>query len=257
MNTFKPDIFYIDSEYYEPYFNMACDEYFLNLTDENKINGSLRFYHWSKKSISIGLFFNTDNLNIYNVKKDNITVVRRITGGKALLHKNDLTYSIILKKGLYNLINKKEYYFFIAGILQKALKNIGIESIINSRLKNKVSSPDCFNSISQYELSTKKGIKLIGSAQKIEKNSMLQHGSFLYNYNPKNIQKYLNNKSDLYSIDNKNNNGKIKKNILPFFKESFKDYFNLIEYQLSNKDIKLINKLAKEKYANDKWTFKK
>ena len=74
-----------------------------------------------------------------NIKDDNLIVVRRITGGKALLHKNDLTYSIILKKGIHNLYNKKDYYFFIGDILKNALKMFVIKSTINSKIKKKTS----------------------------------------------------------------------------------------------------------------------
>ena len=88
---------------------MAIDEYFLTLVDDDKINGYLRFYKWIPSAISIGIFFNTKYLNKKNIQNDNLIIVRRITGGKALLHKNDLTYSIILKKGIYDLYNKKDY----------------------------------------------------------------------------------------------------------------------------------------------------
>jgi len=258
MNIYKPDILLIKTDNYDPYFNMALDEYFLTLTENNKINGSLRLYKWKPTAISIGLFFNIKHLNENNIHKDKIIVVRRITGGKALLHKNDLTYSIILKKGIYNLYNKKDYYYFIGNILKNALYNLGIESTINTKVKNKISSPDCFNTVSQYELSTIYGKKLIGSAQKIEKNSMLQHGSFLFNYNPDQIQKYLNSNIDSKLIDNKYNNDlTLKLNHQDYFKDAFEKSFNLIEYKLTDKDLKIINKLIKKKYSNDEWTFKK
>lgn len=236
---------------------MATDEYFLNLVEQKKIKGILRFYTWSPLSISIGCFFKTKHLKFKKIKKNKITIVRRITGGNAILHDNDFTYCLILQKGIYNLNNKKNYYLFIADILKKALEKLGIDSIVNTNLSIRNNNPDCFDSISQYEISTNNGVKLIGSAQKISKNTLLQHGSFFHQYDQRKITEYFIKNNKIKSLNKYKNNKFDYNDISKYFKQSFNNYFYLNEYSLSKMDENLIEKLIKEKYSTNEWTFKK
>ena len=131
---------------------------------------------------------------------------------------------------------------------------LNISSEIKTRPNDKLNNPDCFKSVSQYEISNEKG-KLIGSAQKVNKNSFLQHGSFYYTNSNLNIENYISgsiseSKTSFSKSINYNYN-----DIHKAFYDSFYTYFTLISYSLKESDLIAIKKLSNEKYTNDSWTF--
>ena len=84
----------IDSGYNDPFLNMAIDEALL--TSKLPV---LRFYRWKPATVSIGYFQSMKNeINLEKCKKLNIGFVRRLTGGKAVFHDQELTYSFIINK---------------------------------------------------------------------------------------------------------------------------------------------------------------
>lgn len=251
----KDKILFLESKDADPYFNMAADEYFFDQAENNNISGILRLYNWSPPGLSMGFFFKTAHFDLNRIKKDNIKIVRRITGGNAVLHRGDITYSIILNNKLLNDHSKKGFYYFVAGILQKALKKLNILSVINTKQKFKINDPDCYNSLSEYELASDQGIKLIGSAQKILRSSMLQHGSFFYEGDPSDINHYLKNSNskNIKSMNILDADYDIIKNI---FKDAFSEYFNFENVVLSDNILESIDNLVLNKYSKDDWNLK-
>lgn len=254
INSSLPLLFIIDKQR-DPYYHMACDEYFLNLCNDKKIDGIVRFYSWSPSALSVGRFFRTAKLDLKKIEDDGIPLVRRITGGNAIFHNNDFTYSVIMQKGLYNIDTKKEYYIFIGKILQQALNALKIKAEVKTVPDKKANTPDCFRSISQYELSDNLGKKVIGSAQKVLANAFLQHGSFFYNNNATDIAPY---------IKDSPNKKPITKDITldfetitPLFQEVFEEYFVLKKYILDSNDIQKIENLIRARYHNKQWTFER
>ncbi len=243
---------------------MAADEYFLYLCENNKINGILRFYSWDPAALSIGCFFKTRNLNKRKISKDNIKVVRRITGGNLLYHHNELTYSLIIKKGLLKINTRKELYLFIAQKLSNALKKISIQTIINTKINNYKYSSLCINSLSEYELIDRDNKKIAASSQKILKNAFLQHGTIYLNYDFYKTLRYiksLNNKLYYFfnykykkaseKVENKNDI------MIKYIKEQFAEDLILTDYEMKSTEKTAIDKLMEEKYSKDEWNFRK
>jgi lipoate-protein ligase A len=118
-------------------------------------------------------------------------IVRRITGGRAVLHRNELTYSVIsrIDNPLFPR-NVHGTYKVIAEGLLAGLRNLGISAEIVSRtsrhanlVETHAKDPACFSSPSWYEIVVN-GKKIVGSAQRRLSNAFLQHGSILIDYDP-------------------------------------------------------------------------
>ncbi|MCG8570833.1 MAG: hypothetical protein MJB14_11905 [Spirochaetes bacterium] len=223
--------------------------------ERGNIDGIFRLFTWQPKSISIGQFFKIRNFKYDLMRQDGIRVVRRLSGGYALFHENDLTYSLILRKGILQLDNKREYYLFLAKLLQKALLGLGVQTQIKMDTTVSHSVINCFHSTSQYEMTDYSGKKLIGSAQKILNHSMLQHGSLYYNQPETDFQAYFNLPEifqfNIASLSNQIN--EIEKQII----KVFQDYFELKPYELNQEDRKMITKLVNTKYSLDEWNTKR
>src|SRR5690625_230391 len=76
--------------------NMAIDEALLHWHSKGEIRPTLRFYYWKKPSLSVGLFQNVQKtIDFSGLQKHHCDFVRRLTGGSAVLHDDELTYSVI------------------------------------------------------------------------------------------------------------------------------------------------------------------
>lgn len=161
---------------------MRLDEYLLTLAGSNLKNPIIRFYGWEKPTISLGFHqkINQD-INIEECKKAGIDIVVRPTGGRAILHKDELTYSVVVPKNhpLSNLA-LVESYKQINSAISLGLRKLGVNCEISSGEKgiNLAKNPSCFSSTSKYELSFA-GRKIAGSAQRRLKGGFLQQGSIL------------------------------------------------------------------------------
>ena len=148
----------------------------------------LRFYTWERPTLSLGYFQDykkvvLDTFCVHN----NIDVVRRITGGRSVLHQYEVTYAVVapLEK-LFANQSLQETYQLIAKALNRALEQLGIAdpSIamnIPADAAREARLPQCFVAVSQYEHSVQYR-KIIGSAQKRSREAFLQHGSILLDF---------------------------------------------------------------------------
>jgi lipoyl(octanoyl) transferase len=171
--------------------DMAIDEALAEAVGAGESHPVIRLYGFSPATLSLGRFqkikgrFAREKLDA-----DGITLVRRPTGGHAVLHDNELTYSVALSKQEtgpilggegksteYRGSRKREVYEFIARILLQGLAELGIQGKINSSQRGDIHNPDCFGSSGEYEITGTDGRKLIGSAQMTTRHAILQHGS--------------------------------------------------------------------------------
>lgn len=159
---------------------MAVDEALLESVSTETQPPTLRLYDWQPYSLSIGQAQKTEEVNLYNLSQNGWDLVRRPTGGRAILHADELTYSITAP--IDNPIlrgNVIESYRRIATALIEALRLVGLRA--DSKPKNiediRLSKdPVCFQFPSDYEI-TYENKKIVGSAQARKKGGILQHGS--------------------------------------------------------------------------------
>ena len=169
----------------DAFFNMALDETLLILSQENHIPPTLRIYQWEPKAVSIGYSQKIEKtLDLKKCKEKNIDVVRRLTGGRAVLHDNDLTYSICASRSHFDLlgVSINETYKRIGLAFLKSMEFLNIKgewerkSSRGNELTSHEFSKPCFSSSTRYEIKVN-GKKLVGSAQRRFKESFIQHGS--------------------------------------------------------------------------------
>lgn len=163
--------------------NMNIDNELLNDAILNKLDYPIfRLYGWTPPCVSLGRNQDDKFLDKHFLKKHGIDVVRRLTGGRALLHDNEITYSYIcpvsyLKNGEHVISSYKE----ISQILIDKFKLLGIELTFGQNKQVKTGFDYCMLISTGADLCYK-GKKLIGSAQCRKQNYILQHGSILYDY---------------------------------------------------------------------------
>ncbi len=159
---------------------MALDEAILETTTEEKSLPTLRLYSWSPPCLSLGHAQPISQIDLDRLKERNWSIVRRPTGGRAILHADELTYSVAAPINNPHLAGGVlESYKKISQGLVRALQILNVEIAIQPEVK--LSSDEreqaiCFELPSSYEI-TARGKKLIGSAQVRRRGGVLQHGS--------------------------------------------------------------------------------
>ena len=169
--------------------NMAIDEAILLAHSAGKVPLTLRFYGWQPAAISLGYFQRAmSEIDLDKCKESKIDVVRRLTGGRAVLHDAELTYSIVVREDdpLIPKTITASYRYFSNGLL-KALEALGIQAqmtvpvVAYGHRKREPASAACFDAPSHFEI-TVEGRKLVGSAQVRKNGVILQHGSLLLRF---------------------------------------------------------------------------
>jgi lipoate-protein ligase A len=146
------------------FVNMAVDRAILVAHSNGKVPPTVRLYHWIPPAISIGYFQSLqEEVDIDACKKLGVDFVRRITGGGAVFHENELTYSIVIAEN-HPLIPKNilQSYARICNALIRGLQQLGVQGTyapINDIVVN--------------------GKKISGNAQTRKMNTVLQHGTVL------------------------------------------------------------------------------
>ena len=160
----------------------------------------LRFYGWSPKCISIGRNQKNTFVNENILKKYNIDIVKRLTGGRALLHDNELTYSYVCPaSSLKNGESVIESYKEIAQIFIDKFKDLSINLEICKKTHSNNNINYCMLLSTSADLCYN-GKKLIGSAQFRKEGYILQHGSILIDYNKNLLEELFNEKIDTNAI---------------------------------------------------------
>lgn len=162
-------------------WNMALDEALLMSTSSGKSLPTLRLYDWQPACLSLGYSQPFSEVNLSALSQYGWTYVRRPTGGRAILHRDEITYSITAPQSHPFVAGSlMESYRNISRILVMALENFGIDVRADKEYelltKEQKKAPVCFENPSNYEI-TANGKKLIGSAQARKYNGVLQHGS--------------------------------------------------------------------------------
>jgi lipoate-protein ligase A len=159
--------------------NMAVDDAILELARKGAAPPTLRFYDWAPATLSLGLAQPLADVDAERLATHGWGAVRRPTGGRAILHTDELTYSVIGPNDEPRLAGGVlESYKRISAALMASLQALGlrVQQQPTSMISNGDAGPVCFEVPSDYEI-TLGGKKLIGSAQARRKGGVLQHGS--------------------------------------------------------------------------------
>jgi len=168
--------------------NMAIDEAMMIAQQEGRVPPTVRFYNWLPGTLSVGYFQKAEQeVDFAALERHGVGFVRRPTGGRAVLHDREVTYSLTVPEtypGLptlvqegYRMLSEGLLYGFRAlGLDAEMVASYGAgpgETAQSARLSR---SAACFDSPSSYEL-TVEGRKIAGSAQMRSHGIVLQHGS--------------------------------------------------------------------------------
>ncbi|MFM7408085.1 MAG: biotin/lipoate A/B protein ligase family protein [Cuspidothrix sp.] len=159
---------------------MAIDSWLLTQHELGKHPSTLRFYTWSPPAISLGYHQRQypefwQNLTCNGEKLD---LVRRPTGGRAVLHQGDLTYTVVTS-GLRG--NHLDVYAKICEFLIQGWRSLGVDLSYGQAGRGYIHNPNCFGTATGADLVLGGGYKLIGSAQLRRGDAVLQHGSMRLN----------------------------------------------------------------------------
>ncbi len=243
---------FVDTDYNNAFINMAIDEVLLS----SKIP-ILRFYQWKPNAVSIGRFQNIDEIDMDFCNKNKVDVVRRITGGKTVLHEHELTYSFIIDK---NKLPRSivDSYYIISNALIRGLQVLGLNPKMNkAKIVNK-DNPVCFQEPSFNEIVIDQK-KVVGSAQVRVKGKLLQHGSILTGIDNKKHSNCFVLKPGIDELSKRISYIKYPVNELKeAMKSGFLKYFNtkLNNRDLSSTELLAAKKLAREKYLSMEWTLR-
>src|SRR6266516_8139684 len=157
--------------------NMAIEESVLTHHLKGEAPPTLRVFRWSQPAISLGRFQSIEREIVSKVCLERgVALVRRPTGGRAVYHRDEFTYSIVISKRYGVPPGVVAAYAYLAQGLLAALKLLGVQAELSDARVSKHPSAACFASSTQADL-TSGGFKLIGSAQVWKDDALLQQGS--------------------------------------------------------------------------------
>jgi lipoate-protein ligase A len=171
---------------HDAFENMAIDEAIFRGNQRGASPPTVRFYGWCPPAVSLGYFQSmASEINESFCRENGISIVRRPTGGKAVLHDHELTYSLVSREdrspfppGILGT------YLIISNCLVAGLKRLGVQAKVAAEGRfpgNPALQPHCFSFPSRYEILVQ-GRKVCGSAQVRAKGAFLQHGSLLLRF---------------------------------------------------------------------------
>lgn len=160
---------------------MAVDEAILEAVGQKAVLPTLRLYAWSPPCLSLGFSQPVKDVDLIMLEREGWGLVRRTTGGRAILHTDELTYAVIAPNNEPRMTGGViESYFRLSKALLAALEQLHLPARADNEYKlppgMQPGGAVCFEVPSNYEI-TANGRKLIGSAQARRKDGVLQHGS--------------------------------------------------------------------------------
>jgi len=263
--------------------NMARDEAILDGQAAGAAQPTLRLYRWSPACLSLGRFQRADAINRAACTRAGVAIIRRPSGGRALLHDAELTYAIIARADhpLFGDQSVLATYRQISLALLAGLRRLGVvaeltpverdkrrktkdESSAASSIVHRPSSfgsAACFDTPAAYEL-TIAGRKLAGSAQTRRAGSILQHGAIPLTPHAKRLAALLHNPPDdlgakMIALDQAAGRriefGELADALMVGFRDAWGIQFE--PGQLSAHEEREEQRLIAEKYSDERWTY--
>jgi lipoyl(octanoyl) transferase len=158
--------------------NMALDDAMLEAVSEEARPPTLRFYGWSSPCLTLGRSQPQAEADLDACRAAGVDVVRRPSGGQAILHCDELTYSIaLLQSDPRAEGGVLEVYRLLSEGLLAGLQRLGVDALSAAgKVDGAIKTPICFETPSAYEI-VANGLKLVGSAQWRARGIVLQHGT--------------------------------------------------------------------------------
>lgn len=168
---------FLDTHVQDAAMNMAIDEAVLLQHLRGEAPPTLRVFRWAQPSISLGRFQQVEReIRSALCAQQGVALVRRPTGGRAVYHRDEFTYSLVSSKAYGIPSGIVASYAYLAQGLIAALEQLGVPAELSAGRVSKQPSAACFASSTQADL-TSGGFKLIGSAQVWKDDALLQQGS--------------------------------------------------------------------------------
>jgi lipoate-protein ligase A len=257
---------YIPFSSYSPYENMAIDEYLLSYYERTS-QPVLRIYGWSPVGISVGKNQEAlKDLDLNRCKKDAVPVVRRQTGGGAIYHNNEITYSIVCSEkdlSCKDLTVKESFeklnQFIIKMYAKYSLTAAYARDFQPSGSKFGNPAAFCFASNEEYDIVIK-GKKIGGNAQSRKKDIIFQHGSVPLQPNPGAMDYFIKKEDNGNYTDLAALIGRVVDpveacaNMIASFTETF--FCSLEEMPLKLDEKREVVALLTSKYAVNNWNLK-
>lgn len=267
-----------------PADNMAIDEAILTEVSKGESPPTVRFYGWNPATLSIGYFQKAAHeIDLEQVKAEGLGFVRRPTGGRAVLHDQELTYSIIVPEDYPGIPSSvtEAYRVLSEGLLQGFLhleldaKMVQLATESDKNQYASIGSAACFDSPSWYELVVE-GRKVAGSAQVRSQGVVLQHGSILLDLDADQLFRCLLFSNEKVADRMKSSFMKkavaindLKRNLgrEPVSLEQVEHAFRqgiakglevkLSDGELTSREVQLAEQLVREKYGTDAWNLRR
>jgi lipoate-protein ligase A len=267
----------------DPFFNMALDEALLLSCEKGDSPPILRLYLWDPPAVSIGYSQPIEKtVDLKKCKRHHIRVVRRITGGRAVLHEDEITYSMCASSDDFHELgdNIIRTYQKLSLALLESLRIVGIDAewvkpSVNTKSPSSslIFSKPCFVSNSRYEV-TVNGKKLIGSAQRRfsyrsdhnKKESFIQHGSILMGQGKHSLAEFLPEETSKEMMkrvleERSTNIGEVLKKLVKIeemisaLKRGFERVFGtrMKDSVVSEEELSSALTLKEEKYQSEEW----
>jgi lipoate-protein ligase A len=254
---------------------MAVDEAMLIALAEGRVPPTLRFYGWNPAALSIGYFQKVAEINREALEHAGYGFVRRPTGGRAVLHADELTYCLVIPEGhpLMPSSVLDAYRVICLGLLE-GYRLLGVPAYlqepVNTRADKERWSPACFDLPSSYELMVA-GRKAAGSAQTRQRGVILQHGAILLDFDVESMvplmavtgddkREQLRRTLSEHAVSLKEAAGRPVswEEALQAFRLGFAKGLgvSLVEEALSAYEEQIAVRLMEEKYGNDHWNGK-
>ena len=231
---------------------MAIDESILMNRIKGLVPDTLRFYTWNPSCVTIGYFQSLEKeIDLEKAKKYGVDVVRRYTGGGAVLHDKELTYSVVIseKKVSGDIVKSYEE---ICGFIVLGLNELGLNTE--------------FKPINDIVVD---GKKISGSAQTRKQGFILQHGTILLDLNldkmfsvlrihcEKIKDKLISSARERVTCLKDLGVGVSAQELEQVLRRGFEKRFNvkLVENRLTEEERELAERLYREKYSNKEWNF--
>ena len=175
----RPWRFVVDALPADGAWNMALDRAMQLECAAGRSPATLRLYTWTRPTITVGRFQALDSVDLDACRADGVDVARRFTGGRGVLHDSELTYSVVASVGDGVPRGTAASYRHLCGALVATYERLGMDAELTSRPRGSSSSGACYLHATHADVSAG-AMKLSGSAQVWHRDTVLQHGSFVF-----------------------------------------------------------------------------